>query len=378
MYKNFDYIIIGGGLAGLQLALKLKGDRFFEQKTIAIIDPSNKASNDKTWCFWERGKGQWDHIITKSWEKGLFFSAEKRIELNLTPYRYKMLRAIDFYTYAHDQLKDHPNFSFIIDRVGKIDMASSVVYGKADSYGGSHIFDSRITSDYKNDERSSTLFQHFKGWKIITPEKAFDPGVFTMMDFRLKHKDSTSFTYVLPISEKEALIEFTLFTPYLTEEEIYDQNLELYINNILKIKDYEIEEIEKGIIPMTDFPFHNDSTSKVTKIGTGGSWVKGSTGYSFKHTEKKTDQIINNIKKGIDPGSGLLNNLKRRYDSIFIDVLERNNEMGEQIFTRLYYKNQIIQIFRFLDEDTSLKEDLKVMFSLYHPQFLISFFRKIF
>lgn len=378
MSKSFDYIIIGGGLAGLQLALKFGTDRFFEQKTFAIIDPSNKDSNDKTWCFWEKGKGKWDHIIAKSWDRGLFFSSEKKLTLDLPPYRYKMLRSLDFYEYAHTTLKDLPNFSFIKDSVGKIDIASSVVYGKDDSYSGLHIFDSRITSDYEKNENSSTLYQHFKGWKIKTAQKAFDSEVFTMMDFRLKYKDSTSFTYVLPLSDTEALIEFTLFTPYLTEEEVYDQNLKDYIDNILKIEEYQIEETEKGVIPMTDFPFHNDSTSRITKIGTGGSWVKGSTGYSFKHTEKKTEQIINNIKKGANPDSGLINNLKRRYDAIFINVLERNNELGEKIFTRLYRKNDLKTIFRFLDEETSFKEDIKIMFSLYHPQFLVSFFRKIF
>ncbi len=326
MYSSYDYIIIGGGLAGLQLALKFGNDRFFEQKTFAIIDPSNKNINDKTWCFWEKGKGQWDHIITKSWDKGLFFSSEKRLELNLPPYRYKMLRSLDFYEYVHDQLNALPNFYFIIDKVEKIDLASSVVYGKEDSYSGLHIFDSRVTSEYEKDKNTSTLYQHFKGWRIKTLSSAFDPEVFTLMDFRLKHKDSTSFTYVLPISNTEALIEFTLFTPYLTPEKIYDQNLKDYIENKLKISDYKIEETEKGIIPMTDFPFHIDSTPRITKIGTGGSWVKGSTGYSFKHTEKKTAQIIENIKKGVNPSSDLINKQKRRYDSIFIDVLERHNE----------------------------------------------------
>lgn len=107
------------------------------------------------------------------------------------------------------------------------------------------------------------------------------------MDFRLKYKDSTSFTYVLPVSEKEALVEFTFFTPYLTEETIYDEQLKKYIEEYLKITNYTIAETEKGVIPMTDFPFHEDSTPKITKIGTAGSWVKASSGYSFKNTEKK-------------------------------------------------------------------------------------------
>ena len=51
---HFDYIIIGNGLAGLQLVLKMSEDVFFENKTIALIDPLEKNSNDKTWSFWEK------------------------------------------------------------------------------------------------------------------------------------------------------------------------------------------------------------------------------------------------------------------------------------------------------------------------------------
>lgn len=378
MSKSFDYIIIGGGLAGLQLALKFGTDRFFEQKTIAVIDPSLKNTNDKTWCFWEEGEGQWDHIITKSWEKGLFFSAEKQIELNLPPYRYKMLRSINFYEDVHNKLKGLPNIFFIQDSIEKMDQASSVVSGKKESYSALHIFDSRITSDYKADENSALLYQHFKGWHIKTETNTFDTEIFTMMDFRVKYKDSTSFTYVLPISKTEALIEFTLFTPYLTDEVVYDDNLKKYIAEILKITNYTVEETEQGVIPMTDHPFHKESTPRVTKIGTGGSWVKGSTGYSFKHTEKKTEKIISNIKEGRNPGENLVKPVKRKYDAIFIDVLQRNNQMGDDIFTQLFSRNSIQDILRFLDEETSISEDLKIMFSLFHPQFLVSFSRKIF
>ena len=378
MSLNYDYIIIGGGLAGLQLAYEFGKDRFFEQKTFAVIDPSPKGVNDKTWCFWEQGNGKWDDIIFKTWQKGLFISSEKNIELQLLPYSYKMLRALDFYNFVKSRLKDSPNITFIKDEIETIDEASCIAYGTTNSYSALHIFDSRLSPSYLNDTTYSTIFQHFKGWIIKTKESLFDPESFTMMDYRLKYKGSTSFTYILPFSETEALVEYTFFTPFLTEEGIYDQQLKIYLEDLLKLKDYTISETEKGIIPMTDYPFHKDTTFKITKIGTAGSWVKGSSGYSFKHTEKKVAQIVSNIKKGLDPGAELTSKKFRFFDSIFLDVLSRNNEMGEDIFTKLYSKNTPQEIFKFLDEETRLSEDLKVMFSLYHPQFIKSFFRKIF
>jgi len=376
--QKFDYIIIGGGLAGLKLALGFNNDPFFRDKKIGIIDPSSKDINDKTWCFWEQGAGKWDSIITKSWETGRFISSTKNLELKLQPYSYKMLKSLDFYKYVKNTLSLNSNFSFILDEIESVDDEKGFAIGKSSSYHASHFFDSRITSNYLEDKTSTKIFQHFKGYELEVDTPIFDPSEFTMMDFRLKFKDSTSFTYVLPISPTKALVEFTFFTPYLVEEAIYDEYLNAYLKNILEIKDFKITEIEKGVIPMTDHPFHKESTGKLTKIGTAGSWVKGSTGYSFKHTEKKVAQLISNIKQGNMPSHNLLNKRSRFYDAIFLDVLANNNDMGEQLFTDFYSKNSPLEILRYLDEETEIKEEIKIMWSLYHPEFIRSFFRKLF
>jgi len=376
--QKFDYIIIGSGLAGLQLAYAFSEDPFFKKSKIAIIDPSTKETNDKTWCYWEKGAGKWDEIITRSWNQGKFISKQANIDLNLDPYCYKMLRSLDFYNFVKAALKDKSNFHFILDQIEEIDETSSIALGQKENYTATHFFDSRINSEYLEDSSSTKIFQHFKGLHIKTSSPVFDKSTFTMMDFRIKFPDSTSFTYVLPLNDCEALLEYTFFTPFLTEESIYDTYLETYIKDILNVEEYEIIGTERGVIPMTDYDFHEASSSKVTKIGTAGSWVKGSTGYSFKHTEKKITQLIQNIKTGKDPRNGLMNARSRWYDAIFLDVLKRNNELGEQLFTKFYSKNTPQEIFKYLDEETNIAEELKIMFSLYDAQFVRSFFRKLF
>jgi len=376
--QKFDYIIIGSGLAGLQLAYRLSLDPFFNDSQIAIIDPSTKEINDKTWCFWEKGTGKWDTIITQSWNHGKFISTNNNIDLDLAPYSYKMLRSIDFYNFIKATINDKSNFYLILDEITEIDETNSLAIGKNNNYAATHFFDSRISSAFLEDPNCTKIFQHFKGFLIKTRPPVFDKSTFTMMDFRVKFPDSTSFTYVLPLSDSEALIEHTFFTPFLTEESIYDTYLETYIKDILHIDQYEILDTEKGVIPMTDHDFHKESTLKVTKIGTAGSWVKGSTGYSFKHTENKIELLVRNIKSGKDPKQGLLNTRSRFYDAIFLDVLDRRNDLGERLFSKFYTKNSPQEIFKYLDEETGLKEELKIMISLYHPQFITSFFRKLF
>lgn len=377
MYHNhFDYIIIGNGLAGLQLALAFSKDAFFNTKKIALIDKSSKSSNDKTWCFWEKNKGNWDHLVYKNWKAGSVITTDKKTEFSLMPYQYKMIRAIDFYQDAFSNLKSNPQFTLIQEEV-KETFGLKVSTSKA-NYTANHIFDSRIPAEYfKNKGKHTKIYQHFKGWMIETNKPIFDVEKFTMMDYRLKWKDSTSFTYVLPISSRKAFVEYTFFTPFTTEEEVYTIQLKKYISEILKIKDYKIIETEKGIIPMTDFPFYTYNTPQLTKIGTAGGWVKASTGYSFKHTEKKVALILENIKNNCSLTNGLYSNKYQYFDKIFLKVLEQDNNKGEWIFEQFYAKNSIENIFKYLDEETTTLQDLKIMSSLFSSAFIKAFFKTL-
>ena len=75
----YDFAIIGTGAAGLHLALAMKQDTYFDDKKILLIDKSKKEVNDKTWCFWEKGKGNWDEIATKTWNTCLFINSFTQI-----------------------------------------------------------------------------------------------------------------------------------------------------------------------------------------------------------------------------------------------------------------------------------------------------------
>jgi lycopene beta-cyclase len=372
---RYFYVIIGGGLAGLQLARQLSRDVFFKGKKIAVID-SDFSVPIKTWCFWEKGSGKWDQLLTKSWTKGAFFSSEEKIDLELSPYSYKMIKAKDYHEELKKGLEQSGDIVFITDEIQEIDSVTMKAKGINESYGATHFFDSRVDPSYLESKKYTTIFQHFKGWEVTTKDPIFDPEIFTMMDYRVKYKNATSFTYILPFAKNKALVEHTFFTPFLTEDKVYDGLLKQYFKKILKTENYNIESTETGVIPMTDFPFEQENTAQITKIGTGGGWVKPSTGYSFKNTEKRISQIIENIKSGKLPGENLINKKFRKYDAIFLDVLAQNNQKGETIFTKFYGKNSPQNIFRYLDEETSASEDLKIMFSLYSFDFIKSFFRK--
>lgn len=377
---HFDYIIIGNGLAGLQLALAFSKDAFFKNKQIALIDPSPKTENDKTWSFWEKGQDSWDFLVSKSWNKAFFYSKNIKLELPLEDYTYKSIQAIDFYNWSINELKKNTAFHFISDTVNSLKETESVqAIGEVSTYSAHHVFDSRIPKDfYSKTSKHTLIHQHFKGLVIETNKPCFQTNAFTMMDYRYQYKNTTSFMYVLPFSETKALVEYTFFTPELVDDNVYDNTIDTYIKHELKIDNYKIVETEIGNIPMTDFNFGKHNTQNITKIGTGGGWVKGSTGYSFKHTEKHVLKIIENIKSNKLPSCDLFQKKYKFYDKIFLNVLKNNNEKGVWIFERFYSKNKMYNMFRFLDEDTSFKEDLAIMHSLFSLTFIKAFFKILF
>lgn len=377
---HFDYIIIGNGLAGLKLALSLTQDPFFDLKTIALIDPSDKTLNDKTWSYWEKGIGKWDHLLLKSWKTATFKSHHLSLSIPLEDYTYKTIRALDFYSWSIKKLKSKKRIHFINDTVKTVsDTKIPIVIGYKNTYTSTHVFDSRISPDfYLDSKKHTTIQQHFRGYVIESEQAFFKDDCFTMMDYRFQYKDTTSFIYMLPYSEHHALIEFTFFSSETVANSVYNDAIKKYIKTELQLTNYTIIETECGNIPMTDFSFKNDHTASITKIGTAGGWVKASSGYAFKATEKYVSKIVDNLKNNQRPTQNLYQKKFQFYDTIFLNVLKHNNEKGPWIFERFYSKNSIKNMFEFLDEDSNIFQDLAIIGSLFSTAFIKALFRVLF
>ncbi len=207
------------------------------------------------------------------------------------------------------------------------------------------------------------LLQHFKGWIVETPTPAFDPGKVTFMDFRIPQQGETRFVYVLPFSKTHALVEFTVFSPALLAADTYDQELRQYLRDYLKIADFNIEEEEFGVIPMTDFPFPARQEGRVIHIGTAGGFVKASSGYAFKRTQRKVRAFADAWERTGSPDARVFQSpwIFRIFDSIFLRVLHNRNELGSVIFRKLFQKLPSALVLRFLDEDSSALDNLRLV-----------------
>ncbi len=362
--QSYDYIIIGAGASGLLLANALGSDDFFRNRSILILEKANKTTNDRTWCFWEKGPGPFDNILHKNWNKIHFQGNHLNIKPDVAPYSYKMLRGIDFYNHYLKKIKAYTNITLIHDEIHSVEEVKDgvIVKGENTTYQSLQLFDSRF--DYAKLKQESTfpvLQQHFVGWFIKTKEPVFDDKAPTFMDFSIPQKRNTRFMYVLPLSPKEALVEYTLFSENVLIKEEYEQAIQKYLLDKFGTDAFEILEKEQGNIPMTCFDFSKENTDRVLKIGMAGGWAKASTGYTFYSSFKKVNQLVDYIKK--DKPLSRFNRKSRFwfYDLLLLDILQKNNHLGSSIFESLFKKRKPQLIFKFLDEETNIFEEVFIM-----------------
>ena len=368
MFKSnsYDYIICGAGCAGLSLLMRMVRCGKFNDKKILVLDKEPKTKNDRTWCFWEKDAGFFEEIVYKRWEAISFLSNEYSTLMNIAPYQYKMIRGIDFYQYCFNEIGKHPNVEVVYGDIKSWNFENTnVVFNinsKSYTLECAQVFNS-IYECREPTKKTIRLLQHFKGWMIETTSPCFNAGEATMMDFRVHQRYGTTFAYVLPVSSTSALVEYTLFTKELLPPAEYDRELKNYISTFLGIHDYKISEEEFGIIPMSNerFSFHGHGW----QIGVAGGQTKASSGYTFQFIQKQSNQITDHLIKGkyLDSLPATPKRF-RFYDNTLLHILYHEKLPGAEIFTQLFKKNKPRQVLRFLDNESSLKDELKIISTL--------------
>ena len=369
-----SYIILGAGASGLMLAYRMSQDRYFDDKSILIIDQLKDKGNDRTWCYWEEGKGEWDELLTKKWSKVFFGSEDFTNTLDISPNNYKMIRSQKFYHKLWRSIELKSNFSFVEDSVktySEVDNGVKVVTDKSTYFGLKLLNSIPDETVYEKQQKYPVLKQHFVGWFIKTKTDCFDDSMATFMDFNIPQKGNTRFMYVLPIDKKTALFEYTLFSKDLLENSEYEDAIKDYLKE-KKVTDFEILEKENGAIPMTSFKFQELNSKSILNIGTAGGWTKASTGYTFYNTSKKTKDLVIFLKKEDD-----LSMFARRtkfwfYDLLLLDVLANNNDKGSALFASIFKKVNVKTILKFLGEDSNIREDLKIITSVSPKPFVLA------
>ncbi|GAA3751733.1 lycopene cyclase family protein [Flavobacterium ginsengisoli] len=353
----------------------------FSDKSILLLDQDSKKINDRTWCFWEKEASIWNPIISKKWNSALFANQDFNRHLALKPYQYNQIKAIDFYNFVFTALSQYSNITFLNEKVTDInELETHVFVGTEENrYTGNYLLNSIYTKAFaERQNKYPVLQQHFVGWFVKSKEEVFNPEEVTFMDFSVEQKGNTRFMYVLPTSKTEALVEYTLFSENLLAKEEYENEIKIYLQK-LGAYQYEITEKEHGSIPMTCYPFWKKNTKRVLNIGTAGGWTKASTGYTFKNSDKKSSDLVEFIQSNDFKMKNFQGKSKFWfYDLLLLNILYRHNELGSSIFSSLFRKGNPELIFKFLDEETNLFEDLQVILKCPKVPFIKALFKVVF
>ena len=362
-------------MAGLSLAYYMTQSPQLRDRTILILDRERKTRNDRTWSFWERGAGTYESILFRTWDRVEFHGTTLSGLLDMGDYHYKMLRGIDFYEFVYGHLARFPNVEIrqaTVNRIKDTDQGGFVI-ADDEPLIADYVFDSTFALTLDKPENHN-LLQHFKGWIIKAEKPCFDVTRPRMMDFRVEQHNDCRFVYVLPFDANTALVEFTLFNQKLLTETEYETDLRQYIGNHLNTGAYQINETESGVIPMSDVPTKENLSAHIIRIGTSGGFTKASTGYTFQRTQRYLQELVQNMAQTGKPHrrKSWLNGRFKFYDSILLNVLEKQRYPADDMFTLLYEHNAPAQVFRFLDEDTTFGEELRVMWSMPKAPFTLA------
>ena len=353
--KEFDYIIIGGGCAGLSLAYELQINDKLKDKSLAIIEPRSSYKRDKTWSFWKIFNHNFNDCVIKSWNNFTINSSSKLQELKSENFPYQSINSELFYKKINNELSKNKKIEFF-KNINQISTNNSFIFNSVPKFS----------------PEKSKLWQHFKGIEIETDKNIFDEEIINLMDFDCEQKNSVHFFYTLPFSKNKALVETTWLSK-LDNDSItdYDKQLDNYIKNNLKIKNYRIVYEEEGSIPLF-YPLYVKEKNKIN-IGTAGRMTRLSTGYTFLNIQEHSKYICHNIEN-IEKTKIFTTGKKYEFlDNVFLRVLEKNPEKMSNIFFNMF-KASPDTVIKFLSNKSNFLQDLIIISKMPKLTFIKSIF----
>ena len=371
-----DYLFVGLGASNCLLILELEKKRLLDGKKIIILEPHQKNKKDKTYCFWSTSDNVEKIIpldfIDKEWNRVIINGKVQ----SLNPLKYYHVSSLTLYEKALKIIKNH-NVKILKHTLEKNQSSNRIITDNI-VYEPKYSFDSRPPVIKKLQKNQFYINQSFVGWQIQTNEEVFDPQSFTMMDFEIPQDNSTQFVYVLPFDSKHALVEVTRFGEDIMSMDEGEKLLNNYLKNY---KNYQVLDIEKGCIPMTNADISTEICSNIRNMGARSGHIKPSTGYAFKSMSMDATTIVNQIaleNETIEPSNvQIRDNRFAFYDSLLLRILSKKSHLGKPIFKRLFQRIKAPEILYFLDEESSLSNELKIFYSLQWKPFIVAALKEL-
>lgn len=379
--NRFDIIIAGAGAAGLTLLWYILNSPVLQKREILLLDKSFEPKNDKTWCFWDSNDLPLNEFIYHSWNELEVGALGSSFNEELITYRYDCIRNGDYSMAILDTAENFENITFIEASIQNFSSDEKIAVVETDKgkFTASHVFQSVLKPpDFETSTVDNSLLQHFVGWEIETDSSLFNPDKAVLMDFNVPQLNGVTFMYILPFSENRALIEHTLFSDTLLEQDVYEGEIRNYLSEHYDLGSarYRILRKEKGAIPMEDRKYSTWYCENVMNIGTMGGLTKPTTGYTFTRIHKKSIEIVSALERDEKiPEDAVSSYRFRVYDMMLLYLLSSDQHTSVRIFHDLFKKNSFDMILRFLEEKTTLSNEISIFSTLPYLPFFKSIYK---
>jgi lycopene beta-cyclase len=357
--SQYDIIMAGGGAASRILLYFLQQQKGFENMNILILEAANKIA-EKTWCFWTRDEHPFEHLIAKTWQQLEFRSSGRVIQESIDPYRYCCIKGVDFDHYFNDSF--FPAFSNIsilnqtILSVEKNETGWSV-------HTRDEVFTcNRLVQNAALQVNPSNMLQHFHGWFVEYDKDVFEEDRALLMDFTMQDNGQFCFFYVLPFSSRKALVECTYYSAEPFDLSVYRKQIEHYLLHNYGAG-FQVLQQEQGAIPLQLMRNDFQENPSFIPIGSSAGMIKPSTGYAFERMVEDSKLLAASILHE-QPVRRKRHNRFRFYDGLLLSIIREEPEYAATIFQRLFQKSSMKSILTFLDENSSLADEVKLFSGL--------------
>lgn len=350
---------MGGGVAAHLYALVAASRWGASNIDVTMVDPSDQAP-DRNLCVWGEPLPMLDDAVLAEWRTLQFGynGATLTRELSTVSYRHYSAQSI----------------RRVADRT--LDIRRIVARADAPEPTSDVSLDSRPHAAFHR-PASISLVQHFHGWRIRTATPVFEPHVMTMMDFRTDQQHGVCFVYVLPYADNEALVECTVFSAHEWDIADYERRLVTYIADILNCTSYDVLSTETGAIPMCDAIPVRARGHRWLAIGSAAGLTKPTTGYTVARCIRDAEQMIDGYRAtGEWTAPARAHRRFDLYDRLLLRIIRDEPQHVSRILWTLFERNPVEVILRFLDEQTTLREEVRLFWSLPWNPFLRAIFRR--
>jgi lycopene beta-cyclase len=366
-----DILILGGGCAGLSLAMRLAELGDLAPRTV-IFEARTQYVNDRTWCFWENNAGSMAFttaLVTKRWSRMRIKTGSSQVIADCSTAPYSLLPSIIFYNYVRSIISRSANVTLRtgmpVSDISQLESSRWRVTAGGKQYTGKTVIDTRPAT--KPQCHPSMLWQSFSGVEIECKASVFDASFVDLMDFH--HADPTRvvFTYVLPTSPNRALIEATIFAPNPVSQADLKLDLERAISSRVGTAAYKILDAEHGILPMGQ-PLEGQSrhiqfkTASYVTVGLGAGAARASTGYAFQRIQLWAEACAQAFVQGKQPQGHIRDRWRlSAMDSLFLRVIKDHPSRAPQLFLSLFEKADTTSVIRFLSDGGTVADALAVI-----------------